>query len=472
MGVQFDEYGRASIAVGDTLQPATINGKRLILPTQEILRNPDWKTTVAFHPLSENIMRGESEVLKTYRVYIKLHLTKVIGNLWAKLMEIAVNTDYHSKMSPDQLKILSHASTAIPKTLDKLENIIGKVDLRGDRQLINIYLKKGGKLDDKTYRRLAVVNFPIVNEFANTDTKEIFGIKGMAERDFTAIVNLFNYLLPFNDDVETYSVGSNDDYAPYFHSLTAAFVKIAKRLNEVIDFLKPHIDNADELYTDLSWIDFLNNFKMYRDEISPLEGNEGELPTSTAVVTNNLTSLGASVASNNVTVRPTAQQPPPVNAQHPNYPTLLPQPTYTGAPHNPMPANAVEQPQVSATGEKLSSWAATRGKLYAPREPEYPQYQQPHGYPPAHIPPPGYTVPYNPHAPQPHMGHMPGYNAPHYPPTIYPGAMPQYAPPHNVAVDPYGRQFPTLPSQQNVYGYAPNGQPLSRRQASNLQSRR
>ena len=45
-------------------RPVTIKGKRLVLPTQKQLTTSDWSDRIVFHPLYENVLRGESQVIE------------------------------------------------------------------------------------------------------------------------------------------------------------------------------------------------------------------------------------------------------------------------------------------------------------------------------------------------------------------------------------------------------------------------
>ena len=64
-----DETGKGHLSrvmANGSSMPFTIGGKRVVLPTKENLRTPE-DNTIVFHPLSENITRSESEVLKAMR---------------------------------------------------------------------------------------------------------------------------------------------------------------------------------------------------------------------------------------------------------------------------------------------------------------------------------------------------------------------------------------------------------------------
>jgi hypothetical protein len=415
MNVSFDSEGLASLNVNDSLQPLTVNGKRLVLPLPEVLSSRDWNSTkIAFAPLGENILRGESEIIVAYRGYIKVALTNRIALLWYKLLQIAADTDSHKRMKPAQQVFLGRAMHAREKTLHNLRDILNKVELKGSNQLFNIWLRRGYTFDGQTYKRAAVVDFPVVKEFAND--KEIFGIKCSSENDFKTIVEIFQYMFPFSEETDGYTVGSDNDYAPYFHALTKAYVKIAKRINEIVDLLREHIDNVEEIYTDLSWDGFLHEFKKYHNEIPVLPGNEGAVAAGQTKPTLNIGGDILDVSSRSSA--PVSEYDMPVEDRRPQQ-----QPQQ----------QVVDKPQ----GGKVTSWAnrsreQQRQEHYNNGYPPQPYPQQPHPY-------------YEPPPPQPY-GYDPRYDN---------GPRPY---------DPRS-QHRTFPTTQ------PNRPQLSRRQQSNMMRR-
>ena len=87
--------------------PVTINNKRLVLPTREHLNNPNKSDIVIFHPLSENILRNESDVMARYRMSVNISLNWSIGNLLSNLIILAASPQMHSKLKSDQFDFLA-----------------------------------------------------------------------------------------------------------------------------------------------------------------------------------------------------------------------------------------------------------------------------------------------------------------------------------------------------------------------------
>lgn len=270
-----NEEGLISMSILGDNTPVVVTDKRLVLPTEPILRNGNWVNHIAFHPMSENIYRGESAVLKKLRNLVNLRLISVIHSLITQLTDIAIDTDSHSKLSPKQSGLLSILPKVDNTTRDTFSKILDQTSPITDRRVANIYLKRGGKLKGKDFSRIGVVSFPITEEFDNED-KSIYGVK-LRVKDFKSFQDLFDYLVPEAGDLETYSYGSNSAVAPYFHALMKAFINVAKQLNKTTKLFKKFLDDADELMIDVDWEEEIDNLSFYRDLIPSLEGNDGEL---------------------------------------------------------------------------------------------------------------------------------------------------------------------------------------------------
>lgn len=274
LGLQINEDNLVSMVVEGTELPCMCQEKRLALPTTDVLRAADWGNVMAFHPLSENALRGESPVLKTLRKLINYRLTAIISVLATELLEIAVNSDYHSKLSPTQSEFLDNLSAVDGKTVKALNGVLTALDT-GDAKIVSIYLKRGGSLKGDKHTRLAVTAFPLVEEL-DEDTAEVFGVK-MRKKDVKALRALFDYILPNAEKLETYSHGSNSLMAPYFDALIHAYINVAKQLNKVTRRFKKHLGNPAAIMVDLGWEEHVEDLSKFRDMIPVLEGNDGEV---------------------------------------------------------------------------------------------------------------------------------------------------------------------------------------------------
>jgi hypothetical protein len=122
-----DKEGLVSAMVEDMSVPFTVKGKRLALPTKENMG----KTTdlCIFHPLSENFLRGESDVMQKYRSAINTRLNYVIGCMMGDLLTLITSTQEHQKLNPDQSELLSIVHQADEETLNRFSKIAEVIKL-------------------------------------------------------------------------------------------------------------------------------------------------------------------------------------------------------------------------------------------------------------------------------------------------------------------------------------------------------
>lgn len=254
--------------------PAVIDGKRLTLPTPDNLRSGNWEGRVAFHPLSENPLRGESPVLNKLKQVINHRLSFVISDLMYQLAELGVDSGRHKTLIPKAAEVLSAMPGIDEKFVDTLRKILAKQSNDGPNRLVSIYLKRGGMYKGQKMARVAVVSFPMLEQLQG-EPDTVFGVK-VRKKDLVILESLFKYILPDADVVETYNAPSRSMSTPYFDALMHAFYNVAHRLNQVIHLQRKQLSNEDELRTRTDWIDSLADLTVYEGQIPSLSGNEGE----------------------------------------------------------------------------------------------------------------------------------------------------------------------------------------------------
>lgn len=295
LDVVADKDGLLTYRHGDIDMPYTVDGKRLVLPTPQLLKLGLGDNLVAFHPLSESSVRGESPVLRRLKSAINFRLSQVTAELLQSLVEVAVDSGRHSKISPKAAKFLVLVPDVDDKTAHAMEKVLAKTSPDQNR-LVSVYLKRGGKLNGQKFARTAMVAFPFFEEFAD-EQPEIFGTK-IRKKDMVAIKALFEYIFPDPDLLETYSAGSNALTAPFFDALMHAYERVATQLNSIVTVHRKELDDHKSLLIDTSWSDLLADLADFRDVIPPLPGNEGDLidgggVAGTATVNKPLSSVGA-----------------------------------------------------------------------------------------------------------------------------------------------------------------------------------
>lgn len=285
-----DEDGYVSNELMGNKEPFIINGKRLVLPTSIQLRNPDRESRIVFHPLRENALQtGESEILSTFRNALNTRLNASVALLIANLVRIGTSIAEHKKLNPDQMEYLVILKNADEKTFDTLAKIIAEMPLgQTKKAFVSIYLKKGAKLADRTYKRGGIVSFPFYNDLLEAKD-EIYGVK-IRQKDKVALKALLEYI--FGNEIATvnhYSFGSSSDVAPSLESVMGAIKNIGTIINDKVEMFKDILEDTEEMIIPADWVESFDNIEKYLPEIRMIPtqfGNDGIKPT----VTENTTS--------------------------------------------------------------------------------------------------------------------------------------------------------------------------------------
>jgi hypothetical protein len=272
-----DGEGLLSVIYAGEEGSVAIGNKRLCLPTAQILREGNWEHRIAFHPLCEKINRTESPVLKLLKDVIGVRIDSIEKTLIKSLMHTAVSPALHKGIGGPKpaayLRLLPDVTEKTYKVLCKILDQIAKPEYR----LVNFYLKFGGDLELNA-SRTCVVSFPIYDDLDDTENKTVFGVP-CDLKEKKKIKALLDYV--FGDETvrATYSYGSSNPEAPFFHALLNSYAKVAAQINKLTEIhskrLKEDVADFDIMTIDLDWVPELENFNQFRGMVPSLEGNAG-----------------------------------------------------------------------------------------------------------------------------------------------------------------------------------------------------
>lgn len=390
VGLITDERGNIQASDITGYIPYTIKGtnKRLVLPTQEVLRNPDWENTMAFHPLSENIARKDSVVFRNLQRLSSLQVNIEVGLLMRQMVEYCADKDQHKNLNHKQAVILSifpDADEISLKNWMKIDDKLGK-----DHSYVKMVTLRNKELKGLTYPRVTTVRFPIYEEMVEqTKDKQkeyhLFGVK-IRKKDIQGFKKLFEFIFSHLDTPdEHYSYGTRSQVAPSFHSLMTSFHRLKTELLVKLRLLK--LDSVD-----VAWGAALEDLSKYKGLIPPLEGNEGDVTEGerrrgeltvqpTTPTTNKLNILDSNT--------PVATQPQVVPVAHP-VPTQMPVQVAQAAPVVPVqpqvvapqpvqqvPAAPQQQATAPASGNVVVTSTGRQIQVLEPTQPAMPQFQQP-----------------------------------------------------------------------------------------------
>lgn len=269
-GLVATDDGYVSVKYNDNVKPFSVNEKRVVLPIKEQLQNPDWTTRVVFHPLQENLLRGETDEVATFRGAMNTRFNYTIGLVCYNLLVIAASTKMHSSLSPDQSEFLSHVKNADEKTLEVFQKLLKAMNVSQSKQsMVSIYLKRGGTIDGKRYNRVGIVSFPFYEELVNAQKNkldEVYGVK-LRVKDRDTFVSLMEFIFPGIDKQDSYNRGNDSEIAPFFEVLMKVAVSIASPINDLLNLFADVIEDANELLIEDGWVEVFDNLSVMKGEI-------------------------------------------------------------------------------------------------------------------------------------------------------------------------------------------------------------
>src|SRR5690606_16029589 len=155
--------------------PFTVNGKRVVLPTGDNLRKSD-KETIVYHPLSENITRGESDMIKAMRDTIMYEMTMKVITLITELARVAATPSEHKRLDGPSGKYLQQVQDLDERVyLFLRDKLLMRVGPEPENRLVSISLSKGNSKADAGVLRSVKFRFPILDTLL-TDELTILGI--------------------------------------------------------------------------------------------------------------------------------------------------------------------------------------------------------------------------------------------------------------------------------------------------------
>lgn len=374
-GWTFTDEGVAETDLTGVKSAVKVDNLTLTLPTSEFLRNPDWTQFVAFHPLCENNLRGESQVLRTLRNWWMIRLNGAFVALLEGLVTVAADTDGHKRLGAKASEFLSVIKGADEKTVKAMSKILDVACTSVETRLVSCYLKRGGEWKGDRYNRVCVIDFPILQAI-DPQKQTILDQKVARKGDFNEIHALIKWVLGLDPKADVpaenpYTVGTNDMTAPYLTAFLSSMYLLGKRINYLVKLYKKVIPELADYEYDLSWHDHMGNFKELSNLLPAYEGNVGVPPKDDSIP-----AIEATKPVSNAMARMAEQQP----AQAP-----VQQPVHNAAPAAPVYEKPAPAPTHQPSGDFAAKMAALRQQVAPPPQP---QYYQPPQYAPQYAPRP------------------------------------------------------------------------------------
>jgi hypothetical protein len=273
---------------------------------------------IVFHPFTENILRGESEIIQKLKLTINVRLNYTIATIGQNLLNLVASPEFHSRLNPEQMEIMTCIKDCDEKSVvNFIQVMINGSKTKVDRLFTNIYLKRGGTIHGKRYSRVGIVSFPFYEDLVNNKVEKI------RVKDIETYKQLFKFIFPDIDQADCYNYGSNSQVAPFLDALMKSSCNVASRLNDILLTYKDFIDNYEELMFDSDWIEAFENLDDLSSEIRKIPvqyGNDGSISTTTELP-NTPMPVPAPVQQQPVQVQqPYPQNNIPVQQQSPQVP--------------------------------------------------------------------------------------------------------------------------------------------------------
>ena len=245
----------------------------ITLPTLERMREEEGQC-ILFHPLTEDILKGESYTFK---------MMKRQGNrmldMWLRLHLISLGAfinDNAKKVPKGKQKWLNQNPDWTEACQVTLKKILSKTTRsQPGKSLIGVYTHgTDTKFNGKSVTRLAVVSSAVLGLLTDTDD-DVLGIK-IPKKQRKPLIDLFNTILPSLNDGE-YNAGSNSKVAPYFESYMTAWSNCSERLDEVTAaFGVSKIFSAAIPLPKYEWQADINKLSKLSRLVPPQRGNIGD----------------------------------------------------------------------------------------------------------------------------------------------------------------------------------------------------
>lgn len=250
-------------------EQVTIDGHKLWLPTERSLDSKAKANDAFFHPLCEDALHGQSEMIHfmTRRVLAALSLRtdELVGSVLTLASDPKKQTKVKNAKAIEFMKVVKDLKD---NTLKNWAKLVEKMSEHNG--LYSVYLNRNKEVDGVHYSRVCVLEVPILND--QTPGADLCGINVHSKANKELIRALMERIF----DGLPLAYGANGN-APYLHCLLKMYRAVSERLNEIVELFKGMLDCTivrfdwmDEIFGDEDKLAELLGY------IPPLSFNTGE----------------------------------------------------------------------------------------------------------------------------------------------------------------------------------------------------
>lgn len=242
--------------------PLTLEGSPLILPRKELIADiveivdgkPRLKARI-FNPLAESVIRGENKSLTKIRKHIERMMEYsfiVVSTLLLHGVRYQEDLDDCDPMFLKFLDMIKYKQPGVKKVVDdetiKKWEDISDIATQKEKQLLHIFIKKGGKIGDVKYTRIGTLMFPLYEELEEMNVKEdlLFNKVKLRNKDKFVIQKLYEFIFELDHDelIDGFTVGTRNTTSPSFIVTMMLYDFAKNKINKAIEVARSlNLDN-------------------------------------------------------------------------------------------------------------------------------------------------------------------------------------------------------------------------------------
>ena len=246
-----DEQGAVSHQVPgtDCVNAVTVAGRRLVIPTQTQLSNPEWENRFCFHPLVENQIGSESILHERFRRACAFAINLRVYYILAAIAKICSSESLEKRntLGANYAPIWQATSGADDKFLKNLLKY-----MESDPKFVHTIIRRGYTLNGEQRRVVCEVYFPAMEDIEKSKDRVVNNVKFRVS-DIETINKIFELIFPGHKEKDSYSAYSDNSYSPTVFAMVSALDKIYSCTNRMFEQF-PEIMEDRALIQEISWI--------------------------------------------------------------------------------------------------------------------------------------------------------------------------------------------------------------------------
>lgn len=282
VGMTVDNQGFVSTMFPGSESPKafSVENRRLVLPTEEQLKQHDWSNRIGFHPLLQNLTGGESRVMEKFRDRMNAYADFTLGMLMLDIAKLGIQEELHKNLTPTQAAYLGPFSEADTKFAKFISDMVASKRVQKKNfEFVRFSVIKGRVWNGQKRSRVAVMHFPLYDELPKENKPTtILGHK-LRISDVKMLRSMYEFLFEHIRQAGYYEVGSDSKIAPSIESLMSIYGQFVSVINNAVSILEPVISTSNALLIVDDWKSDMEDLSKYLSDIRKIPLLEGNTPS-------------------------------------------------------------------------------------------------------------------------------------------------------------------------------------------------